>query len=686
MRRSTRLLAVVCLMAAGGCSKGDSNKNDKAGTSGETAGKTAEGAAATGGGQAAAQADQAAAADPAALAQQVGVEPGPWQYDAKDGASAVLSTADGTVEVRHVGVETWAKAAADDTLHEGDQVRTDDGGKATVTLADQSVVELAEQSAVAVGSREATKDPASSAAVLYGVARFTVAPRAAGEGAFLVYTPDGVVATKGTVYTVGVVASGATRVGVETGQIEVAGSAKLDAPVPVGSGKAVIIAPTGEVGAVAPVGDDDWGTWRDGAEAEVDPSAAAKYHTEEVASIEADLGDAYGELDDQASQVDEAEAQAEAAQKANDPKAYQAAAPSIGAGVDASFALSLRLQYLTYALMSHAYVADALYVRHPDLAVVIDPARPRLAAAVLWHKKYHAVAATRIQPMRVYYYYHEPTGRLRAKAVAEPIPPFYARVKLTYKEPALRGRVKFAVYRPPLIHPVASVHKHVWIGAPKVGWYAGVRARVRPAPIKAAWYVRPKAPRAHVVFGAHASGRIHAMFTAVPPRPRVRAVIRVGGHGGVGVRDHRMGRGAAGIKAGVGVHAGVATPAVEVRDHRRGAIRAGAAIKGSVGGAAVEVRDHRRKVEGAIKNGVGGAVGVGVGVGVHAGGAVRGGVKVRDHRSGGAAVQVRDHRHAPAPAANVRDHRKKKPEVHAPSAKGAVKGSIKVKGGIKFGN
>lgn len=683
MRRSTRLLAAVCLLAASGCSKGDKNKNDQAGQAGEsTAGKTV--AAPEGGDKAAAAEGDQAAADPATLAKDVGVEPGPWQYDDKEGASAVLSSADGTVEVRRVGVETWAKAAANDTLHEGDQVRTDDAGKATVTLADQSVVELAEQSAVAIGSREATKDPASSAAVLYGVARFTVAPRAAGEGAFLVYTPDGVVATKGTVYTVGVVASGATRVGVESGQIEVAGSAKLDAPVPVASGKAVLIAPSGEVGAVQPVGDEDWGAWRDGAEAEVDPAEAAKYHTGEVASIEGDLGEAYGELDDQASQVDEAEAQAEAAQKANDPKAYEAAAPTIGAGVDASFALSLRLQYLTYALMSHAYVANALYVRHPDLAVVIDPARPRLAAAVLWHKKYHAVAATRIQPMRVYYYYHEPTGRLRAKAVAEPIPPFYARVKLKYKEPVLRGRVKFAVYRPPVIHPVASVHKKIWIGAPTVGWYAGVRAHVKPAPVKVAWYVRPKTPRAHVVFGAHASGRIHTMFAAVPPRPRVRAVIRVGGHGGVDVRDHRMGHGAAGIKAGASVRAGVATPAVDVRDHRRGAIRAGAAIKGTVGGAAVEVRDHRRKVEGAIKSGVGGAVGVGVGV--HAGAGIKGGVNVRDHRSGGAAVQVRDHRHAPKPPVNVRDHRKKKPEVHAPSAKGAIKGSIKVKGGIKIGN
>ena len=139
-----------------------------------------------------------------------------------------------------------------------------------------------------------------------------------------------------------------------------------------------------------------------------------------------------------------AEARAEEAEKADDPPAYEAAAPEVGGAVDASFAASLRLQYLTAALMSDAYVADALYVRHPDVVAVIEPARPRLAGAVLWQKKYHAVADLHVEPLRAWYYVHHPVGRERARLVAYTIPPFYARARLSYRPPSVRGRVKFA--------------------------------------------------------------------------------------------------------------------------------------------------------------------------------------------------------------------------------------------------
>src|SRR6266545_3309060 len=230
MRRSAALLAVACLLGGAGCSKDEEKKGPDttaAGPAGAPASEPAKDedkekpSAPSGDGS----------ADPAALAKRVGVEPGPIEYGPDEGAAAVVASAQGKVEIRRVGTETWEETKAEAQLHEGDQVRAAEGGLVTVTLVDESSIEVAEESAVAIGSRQATADPASSAAVLYGVARFSVAARAPGEGTFMVFTPGGVVATKGTIYTVGVAASGVSRVGVEEGDIEVAGSAKLDAPV-----------------------------------------------------------------------------------------------------------------------------------------------------------------------------------------------------------------------------------------------------------------------------------------------------------------------------------------------------------------------------------------------------------------------------------------------------------------------
>jgi hypothetical protein len=508
---------------------------------------------------------------------------------------------------------------------------------------------VAEQSAIAIGSRDATADPASSAAVLYGVARFSVADRAPGEGPFLVFTPGGVVATKGTVYTVGVAASGISRVGVEDGEVEVAGSAKLDAPVALTSGKVILVEADGDLGAPAPAGDVDWGAWRDDAEAKLEVKAAADYHAKRAVALEAELAAAYAELETQTAAAAEAEADIEAAEQADSTEAYEAAAPEMGGAVDASFALSLRLQYLSNAMLGHAYVADALYIRHPAAVAVIDPVRPRLAGAVLWNKKYHAVADLHVQPLRAYYYLHHPVGRAHAQLVAYPIPPFYARVKLGYQPPRISSRVKVHVYRPPIVRPSVRVRRTVFWRAPRIGWYAGVKARVRPAPARVHWYVRPRAPRARVVFGARpsASVRVKTVFRAAPPRPR--AAVRFGV--GASVRDHRS--------------------RVEVRDHRRdvdmrgrGAVRgeAGVRIKAGVRAPAVEVRDHRSSVRGAA------------GVRVKAGGR-----EVRDHRS---RAEVRGRGHASAGASARVKVKAPKVKVKPPRAKA----NLKVKGGIKLGN
>ncbi|HKE17483.1 MAG TPA: hypothetical protein VKB80_21560, partial [Kofleriaceae bacterium] len=258
---------------------------------------------------------------------------------------------------------------------------------------------------------------------------------------------------------------------------------------------------------------------------------------------------------------------------------------------------------------------------------------------------------------RAYYYYHTPRGRAHAVLVAEPIPPFYARCKLDYRAPAVRGRVRVAIYEPPIIRPSVHVRRTVYIRAPRVGWYASVRTHVHPAPARVTWYVRPRTPRARVVYGARpsASVRVKTVFRAVPPRPRAQAVVRFGGRvdvrdhrtpDRVEVRDHRRG-GDVRAGAAAGVRIGAGAPAVEVRDHASGAVRGGAAVRigagaGARGREVREVRDHRTRVE--------------------AGGGARGSARA----SAGARVQVK------APKIKVKPPR--------------VKASVKVKGGVKIGH
>lgn len=649
MRRSTSLLAVAGLLAwAAGCESEKKQDDPKAAASGEAKPGTKPGG------------DKPAAASgtAAVLAEDIGVEPGGIEPDKDEGGAAVLSAVTGTVEVRRVGVETWEPAKADDELQAGDQVRTGDQSTATVALADQTAIELAEESAIAIGSREATADPASSAGVLYGVARFTAAPRAEGEGPFMVYTPAGIVATRGTVYTVGVVASGQTRVGVEEGEVEVAGAAKLDAPVLVPSGKVIVLAPAGEPGAVEAAGTVDFGAWRDEMEAKVEAEAAARFHAERAAALEAELKVAYAELEAQAQATAEAEAKATAAADASDVAAYEAAAPEIGAGVDASFALSLKLHFLTNALLAHAYVVDSLYVRHPSVVATIEPVRPQLAASILWQKKLHGVAQLHIRPLRPVYYVHHPVGRVNAKFVAYAIPPFFAKVNLKYAVPDVRARVKVATYVAPRVKAKAGFKKAIWIGAPKANWHASLKAKIKPAPFKVAWYVRPAAPRAKVVFGAKASGTLKAVFVAVPPRPRADAMIRF--KGGVGVRDHGAG-------VGAGVKAGVKAPEVDVKGKAAAGVKVKAGAGAAVTGKAVEIDGAAAK----IKAGAGAA-----GAGLKAGAAdikagAGGAVKIK--AGGGAAVKVKE------------EEKKEEPKGDA-KAKGEVKGGIKVKGGLKLGN
>jgi hypothetical protein len=589
----------------------------------------------------------------ATASNDIGVEAGGIQHADNEGAAAILASMNGTVEVRRVGEPTWTAAKADTKLYPGDVVRTSDGATATVTLADESTVELAEATTLAIASRDGTADPASATAVLAGLARFSVTPRAPAEGPFRVYTSSGVIVTRGTVYGVGVSASGDARVGVESGTVEVVGLAQLDAqPVPVEKSMQVALAADGKVGTPAAWTTDDWGTWRDDADANVQLAAAVDAHGKAMADLNQQLIDGYAQLQASADQAATFEASAAASADKNDTAAYQTAQADGAATIDASFSLASRLEALTWAYGAHAELATDLYVRHPqDVETIWPVVAPRVDAAILWPKRYDVTAEAYLEPLRTQYYIHHPRGRMHAELVGVKVPDFYASVEPAPVDPVtVRGKVKGAVWIAPEMTYHAST-RPVWITAPDASWHASVKAHAAPPRAKVAWYVRPPNLKAHAIVGTNVTGKWDSKLKVGPPQPvadlhamwkvpvgtkihvaapdmhaaaTARAKVKLGTDGRImwDHRAHATGAVAGDMKANAQGKVNVKVPEVHVkapdvkanvtanvRDHRDATVKAGAnaaakvdgAVKANVKVPAVKVQAPSIKVEGKAK-------------------------------------------------------------------------------------
>lgn len=599
--------------------------------------------------------------DVKALAADIGVAPGAFEPDEETGIEAVATATSGTLAVRRVGEEEFKDQSAEEAqalvLYPGDQVRANAGATAEVKLADQTVIELAEESVLAIGDRDASADPASSAAVLYGVARFSVSQRGPGEGPFLVYTPGGVIGTKGTTYAVGVAVTGETRVGVEEGEVEVAGHADLEHPTVVTANQAVGVAADGTVAATAEFTSDDWGVWRDDAEAEGTPAELVTVHTARIEALEPEVGAAYESLQELTLAVEQDDATALEMEEAGNLAGYEADSEARAVSLDASFHASLRLQGLTYAMLSHAYLAEALYTRHPvEVEPVYLPVRAHVSGAVLYHKKYHSIVRVHVKPLRARYYRHHPRGLERAKLVSFEVPAFYLKAKVKSPPPdKVRARARVAVYLPPVKFKV-NAKKKVWVGVPPVGWAA--KMTVKPRDHRGeGWYKRPAQPRARLVVGVKVERPAKPVFGGIKVvSPRSKVKVGWGAAGGVTVRAKRP-NGKAAVRVGVpdrpairgqgGVK--VAVPErPSVRVNERVKVKVGADVKAR-GGAATKV---------IVKPPVG-----------------KVGVKVKGGLDVGVGVKK----------PGVKKPVVKPPAVKAPAVKGGVKAGVKVKAGAKGG-
>ena len=357
--------------------------------------------------------------------------------------------------------------------------------------------------------------------MLAGNARFTVTARTPGEGAFRVYTPTGVVLTKGTTYGIGVAASGAARVGVETGTVEVLGLAALDAqPVEVATSSQVTIAADGKVGSSAAWATDDWGTWRDETDAKAEVGVTITAHGNALAELNTALVATYAELQANADSAATFEATAAMSAEKNDTAAYTAALPEGAATIDASFALAGRLEALTWAHTGHATLATDLWVRHPEAQAQWDVVAPRVDASVLWPKRFEVTASAYWQPLRTQYYVHHPVGRMNATLVGITVPQFYASVQPPAIEPAMvRAKVKGQIWIAPQVAYRVST-RPVWIAAPQANWHASAKVNVAPQRAKVAWYVRPATLKGTAFVGAPIKGSWKSNLQVSAPQPR----------------------------------------------------------------------------------------------------------------------------------------------------------------------
>jgi hypothetical protein len=432
------------------------------------------------------------------LTARVGVKPGGLLTPGV-GPDASLMWSEGTVMVRRVGDDRFTEATPKMQLYSGDSIWSGPHTEATIALADETLVQLAEETVIVVGNRAISADPASSVAVIYGVARVSVSPRARGEGAFLTSAGAALIGAKGTAFAVGVVAGGLVRVGVEHGEVEVAGAKALDKPLTIGPATATTIDAAGVVGPPEDFKRDDWGEWRFSNE-RGDLAAVARTHSDRLVSEEARLDTDYLMLQKLATTASSLTWQAESNTAPKATAEYKATAQERAASIEATYRLAAEIARLTHAALSDAFILGELRARHPaELGETLSEFTQEIAAAQLYDKKLQLVSAIYLGPLRSAYYAHTARGRARATSLDMPAPSF-AQIKLVDPSAAeIAKRVPPGLYVPPRLDSTTRPHP-LWQRAPKVGW--DERLTLQPVmPRQGSWYVAPPRVEAQVLSG-----------------------------------------------------------------------------------------------------------------------------------------------------------------------------------------
>jgi hypothetical protein len=455
------------------------------------------------------------------LTSRVGVKPG-GLVTAGVGPDASLMWSEGTVTVRRVGEDHFIDAPAKMPLFSGDTIWAGPHTEAIVALADETLVQLAEESVIVIGNRAVSADPASSLALIYGVARVSVSPRARGEGPFLTSAGGALLGAKGTAFAVGVVAGGVVRVGVEHGEVEVVGGKALDKPLTLEPAEIATIDASGAVSAPEPFKRDDWGEWRFAAEQRVTLADAARYHSDRLVGEEARLDSDYLVLQKVVTSASTLTWQAEAHTTPKAAAEYKATATERAASIEATYRLVVEIARVTNAALSDAFILTELYARHhTELTAQITEFGQEIAGAQLYNKKLQLVSSIFLGPLRAAYYAHTARGRASATSLDMP-PPSFKQVKLADVTPAeLAKRLPPGLYAPPRLDSVTHPHP-LYQRAPKAGW--DERLTLQPVPPRqGSWYVAPTRVEARMLAGVAPSAALAPAFPQVPATDPAKA-------------------------------------------------------------------------------------------------------------------------------------------------------------------
>jgi hypothetical protein len=420
-----------------------------------------------------------------------------------------------------------------------------------------------------------------------------------------VFTPGAIVATStGAVLGVGVAATGDGRVGVESGEVTLAGTADLGHPATVAAGFAVDIAADGALAKPIAFDGSGWAEWRVAAEAKAEPAALASAHLEALRGLEGQLDTGLSGLAGLSEATFTAQADAEARVDAGDLAGYQATVPELGAGIEASYLTTLRLEQLSFAAVGRAYAVEELYVHYPDaVGPIYASGQMDLAASLLYSKKLHIVCGQRIAPLRAAWYTHHPVGRLQAEAVGFVVPAAYAKIQLQPIPAALvTGHIVGGVaFVPPAVNVRADAsaklaHK-VYIGAPDASWKSKLNVNVAPPKAGIDWHgkakgallvgVAPVIPSLSVFVPGKASSLASASIRVngelLVPAVKLKADLR-GKVGGKIAGAHDVGVGVRGKVTGIEAKAiDVKTRAgAKVDAAAKGAARIGSDVKGGI--------------------------------------------------------------------------------------------------------
>ncbi|MBU1218420.1 FecR domain-containing protein [Myxococcota bacterium] len=366
---------------------------------------------------------------------------------------SVVYELEGKVEVKKANTEDYIDVTKDMKLNVGDQLRVGEGASAKLRMWDETTVVLGAGAEVVINPGADMANGSPSITVLAGTSSIAVEPRSENQSVFKVFTPTAVLSVLGTEFDVGIADTGATKLGVEKGIVEVSdqeGAKKIEVP----AGKQVEVGVDGKPTPVAAYDaeKEDWSKWYAAKtkEAEAKVDAIAKSTTEKLEAMKKQVAELEAALKTVNTKAEEMDKKVVEAESKNNMAAYTKEAKPYQELLEEKQVAAYQEQRLNAMVMANAYLLQRL--KAMVRAGVIKPSEAKakiieasLAQVTPWlEKEYYPHRYKRYvshynanKRWKTRYLRHHPRGRNyneHAKVIV--VPKFYAKVpKVRYVPP-----------------------------------------------------------------------------------------------------------------------------------------------------------------------------------------------------------------------------------------------------------